>query len=70
MASPMNDGLHMRTDIGTVNYYDNAKCVGTALEKAWASRSGGHSFNILSHEPTKYLRHLRNNDDSDRMLYH
>ena len=55
----------MRTQRGSVNFYDNGRCVGTAIEKTWAARSGGHAFNIISHERTKILRHLRNNGNCD-----
>jgi len=65
MASIMNDKLTMRTEFGTVNYYDNQKSIGTAAEKAWASRSGGHSFDLISHKPTHIFRHLRNSETCD-----
>ena len=59
MASPMNEQLEYRTLHGTVNYYDNQMSIGTASEKCWAAMSGGHNYDPISHQPARFLRHLR-----------
>ncbi|CAD7940710.1 unnamed protein product [Amoebophrya sp. A25] len=64
MASAKNDALRERTLEGTLNYYDEQRCVGTANDKAIAARLGGHNWNIISNGESDeiYLRQLRNND--------
>lgn len=48
MASAKNDSLCQRTVEGSVNYYDNQTCKGTANEKAIAARLGSMTYNIMS----------------------
>lgn len=64
MASAKNDAQLGRTVEGTINYYDNHKCWGTAGDKALAARLGGHSYNILNNHDRDeiYLRNLRHDD--------
>jgi len=61
MASSKNDALLERTVEGSVNYYCNHKCKGTANDRGLAERLGGHSYNILSNSDKHeiYLRDLR-----------
>lgn len=49
---------------GTLNLYDEQRCVGTANDKAIASRLGGFKYNILNNGEKEeiYMRHLRNDD--------
>ena len=60
MASRLNDGLNLRTEVGTVNYYDSHQSVGTCAEKSHAARLGGHSHNPITHAKETVLAHLRN----------
>eukprot|EP00928_Gymnodinium_smaydae_P040401 TRINITY_DN273_c1_g1_i1.p1 TRINITY_DN273_c1_g1~~TRINITY_DN273_c1_g1_i1.p1 ORF type:complete len:307 (-),score=61.30 TRINITY_DN273_c1_g1_i1:54-974(-) len=62
MASARNDALRERTVEGSINYYDNHRCKGTADDKALAARLGGHSYNILSNQDKHeiYFRNMRN----------
>lgn len=50
MASRKNDLMLDKTVEGSVNYYDNHKCCGTATDKGLAARLGGHSYNILNNQ--------------------
>ena len=68
MASLMNDRLAMRTCLGTLNYYDNHEGLGTASQKCWAAMSGGHDYNPISHEPARFLGHLRSHSNADGTL--
>ena len=47
MASNKNDMLNTRTVSGSVNLYDEQKCIGNAEDKTIAAMLGGHSFNIV-----------------------
>lgn len=64
MASVKNDSLNIRTSEGSLNLYDDGKCLGTAKEKGMASRLGGHSYNILSNQDKYeiYLKRLRHDE--------
>eukprot|EP00392_Amoebophrya_sp_AT5.2_P003675 g3680.t1 len=64
MASAKNDALRERTLEGSLNYYDEQRCVGTANDKAIAARLGGHNWNIMNNgeKDEIYLRQLRNSD--------
>jgi len=64
MASRKNDQLRARTVSGSVNLYDNQKCLGTAEDKAIAARLGGHNYNILNNQSKHeiYLTNLRHDD--------
>ena len=64
MASLKNDQLRERTVEGSLNYYDEHRCIGTANDKAIAARLGGHSYNIISNgaKDEIYMRHLRHTD--------
>lgn len=64
MASAKNDALRERTLEGSLNYYDEQRCVGTANDKAIAARLGGHNWNIVNNgeKDEIYLRQLRNSD--------
>ncbi|CAD7949733.1 unnamed protein product [Amoebophrya sp. A120] len=64
MASAKNDALRERTLEGSLNHYDEQRCVGTANDKAIAARLGGHNWNIVNNGESDeiYLRQLRNND--------
>lgn len=66
----MNDMLRHRTLMGTVNYYDNHQSVGTANEKCWAAMSGGHRYDPISHQPVRFLRHLRSGISAESMKSH
>lgn len=62
MASKKVDAINLRTAIGTVNYYDNQRSIGTSSEKAHASRMGAYVFDPINHKPETFLRHLRLKD--------
>lgn len=64
MASKKNDELRARTVEGPVNLYDEQKCMGTAGDKAIASRLGGHNYNIISNKSKDeiYMMNLRHDD--------
>eukprot|EP00746_Dinoflagellata_sp_MGD_P071697 gnl/MRDRNA2_/MRDRNA2_29172_c0_seq1.p1 gnl/MRDRNA2_/MRDRNA2_29172_c0~~gnl/MRDRNA2_/MRDRNA2_29172_c0_seq1.p1 ORF type:complete len:316 (+),score=59.61 gnl/MRDRNA2_/MRDRNA2_29172_c0_seq1:120-1067(+) len=64
MASRKNDELRARTVSGSVNLYDNQKCLGTSEDKAIAARLGGHNYNILNNQSRHeiYLTNLRHDD--------
>lgn len=64
MASRKNDELRARTVSGSVNLYDNQKCLGTAEDKAIAARLGGHNYNIINNQTRDeiYLTNLRHDD--------
>jgi len=73
MASRKNDELRARTVSGSVNLYDEQKCLGTAEDKAIAARLGGHNYNILNNQSRDeiYLTNLRHDDHFvDRKNYH
>lgn len=59
MASNKNDLLNTRTVSGSVNLYDDQKCIGNAEDKTIASNLGGHSYNILNHREELYFPNLR-----------
>ena len=60
MASRKLDSMHCRTQLGTVNLYDNQHSIGTHFEKAQAARLGGHSFNPINFKAEEILAHARN----------
>jgi hypothetical protein len=60
MASSINDSLRLRTELGSVNFYDLQRSLGTCGEKSHAARLGGHSFNPITHKPESVLPHVRN----------
>jgi hypothetical protein len=62
MASRKNDLLLDKTVEGSVNYYDNHTCRGTATDKGLAARLGGHSYNIINGRDKEevYFPHMRN----------
>lgn len=64
MASEKNDALRARTVEGSVNYYQNHKCKGTAADRGLAERLGGCEYNIInnSDQHEVYLRDLRRSD--------
>jgi len=59
MASNKNDLLNTRTVSGSVNLYDDQKCIGNAEDKTIASMLGGHSYNIVNHREELYMPNLR-----------
>jgi hypothetical protein len=59
MASNKNDMLNTRTVSGSVNLYDDQKCIGNAEDKTIAAMLGGHSFNIVNHREELYFPNLR-----------
>jgi hypothetical protein len=59
MASNKNDLLNMRTVSGSVNLYDDQKCIGNAEDKTIAAMLGGHSYNIVNHREELYFPNLR-----------
>eukprot|EP00929_Paragymnodinium_shiwhaense_P095115 TRINITY_DN5608_c0_g1_i2.p1 TRINITY_DN5608_c0_g1~~TRINITY_DN5608_c0_g1_i2.p1 ORF type:complete len:306 (-),score=41.81 TRINITY_DN5608_c0_g1_i2:241-1158(-) len=61
MASAKNDALMERTVEGSINYYDNHKCKGTAFEKRLATLQGGYTYNIINndHRDEVYFPHMR-----------
>lgn len=64
MASKKNDELRARTVEGSVNLYDDQKCIGTANDKAIAARLGGHNYNIVNNQARDeiYMPQLRHDD--------
>mmetsp|Transcript_65602 Transcript_65602/g.137129 ORF Transcript_65602/g.137129 Transcript_65602/m.137129 type:complete len:307 (+) Transcript_65602:111-1031(+) len=64
MASKRNDALNERTVEGSVNFYANQRCKGTAADRGLAERLSGCNYNIInnSDEHEIYLRHLRRSD--------
>ena len=65
MASLANDGLSLRTLFGAINYYDNQRSLGSSKEKCWAAMSGGHNYDPISHQPVRFLHHLRSGISAD-----
>jgi len=61
MTSTKNDQLRIRTVEGSLNFYDNQKSIGTAADKAIASRLGNYRYNIINNTTKDeiYLRELR-----------
>jgi len=59
MASNKNDALQTRTVSGSVNLYDEQKCIGTAEDKRLAASIGGHSYNIIHQREELYFPNLR-----------
>lgn len=59
MASNKNDSLNTRTVSGSVNLYDDQKCIGNAEDKTIASMLGGHSYNPVNHREELYFPNLR-----------
>lgn len=59
MSSNKNDILNTRTVTGSVNLYDEQKCIGTALDKTLSSAVGGHSYNIINQREELYFPNLR-----------
>jgi len=64
MASLKNDLLRDRTVEGSINYYDDHRCIGTAGDKGLAARMGGHSYNIINNTDHDeiYFKDMRNDD--------
>mmetsp|Transcript_127396 Transcript_127396/g.318030 ORF Transcript_127396/g.318030 Transcript_127396/m.318030 type:complete len:307 (+) Transcript_127396:104-1024(+) len=64
MASEKNDALRARTVEGSVNFYQNHKCKGTAADRGLAERLSGCEYNIISNSDQHevYLRDLRRSD--------
>jgi len=59
MASNKNDLLNTRTVSGSVNFYDDQKCIGNAEDKTIAANLGGHSYNIINQREELYFPNLR-----------
>jgi len=64
MASRKNDLMLDRTVDGSVNYYDNHRCQGTATDKGLAARCGGHSYNIINNQDKDEIYHLKLRHDT------
>mmetsp|Transcript_57802 Transcript_57802/g.152076 ORF Transcript_57802/g.152076 Transcript_57802/m.152076 type:complete len:312 (-) Transcript_57802:100-1035(-) len=76
MASAKNDALLARTVEGSLNIYDQGKCIGTAADKGLAARQGGCSYNIVNNDDKheRYFKELRPSehfvDDKNRHTKH
>ena len=52
-------GSNTRTVSGSVNLYDDQKCIGNAEDKTIAAMLGGHSYNPINHREELYFPNLR-----------